>query len=156
MHLQHHWPGIWNLIQLINRLTVGYPSDWYSKDMYPIPERKVRKGFQNGENRALNTTSCHPNSPLSKATYLLFKKWDLCTKGFVLPFWWKKKKNHLKEMKSGFHLSSLCFYSYLISNLGKITHFLLFQLYSLRAHTANSLWHEAVTCWALPLLVYQT
>lgn len=153
MHLQHHWPGIWNLIQLIHRLIVGYPSDWCSKDAYPIPERKVRKGFQVAKIvGALNTTSCHPHSPLSKATYLLLKKWDLCTKGSVLPFWWKK----IISRKWSLVFIWVLYVFIATSNLGKITHFLLFQLHSLRAHTANSLQHEAVTCWALPVLVYRT
>ena len=44
MHCWHGWPGIWNLRQLINRLTVGYPF----KDTYPIP-RRSKKGSWKGQ-----------------------------------------------------------------------------------------------------------
>lgn len=156
MHHEHHWPGVWNLMELINRLTGGYPFDWHSKDSYAIPGRKrSEKAFGVAKIvRALSRTSYHPYAPWLKAMCLFFEGMGFAHQKFWSAILMKKIISRKPSLVFIWvpHVS----YSYLASNFEENDSFFIFQLHSSGTYTASSLQHEAETCWAFPILVFWT
>lgn len=109
-------------------------------------EKQVRKGFWNGQ----NSQGSEFNILSSQVSFTWSQVFPFWRNGIGTPkalFCHSDEENHLKEMKSGFHLSSLCFYSYLISNFGENNTFV-----SLPIIVFNSMYSKFPSTWGNGLL----